>query len=231
MNDGENASAIIRVLDDAAAVAREARAHIEACARRCIAANGAFRLVLAGGTTPLAVYRDLARRPPDTGGWEIFFGDERCLAPEHADRNSRAAGQAWLDASGIPASRIHAIPAELGPEEGARRYAREIEHWQPFDLVLLGMGEDGHVASLFPGHGHPEADAVVGVTGAPKPPPERVSLNYGTICAARERLLIVTGSAKRDAVAAWQQGAMLPVARVAECGAGTVLLDRAAAPV
>jgi 6-phosphogluconolactonase len=229
--NGENASWNVRIMDDAEAVAREARARIEACARRCIAADGAFRLVLAGGTTPLAVYRDLARRSPDTSGWEIFFGDERCLTPEHADRNSRAARQAWLDASGIPASRIHVIPAEFGPREGAVRYAREIERWQPFDLVLLGMGEDGHVASLFPGHAHPEADAVVGVTGAPKPPPERVSLNYATICAARERLLIVTGSAKRDAVSAWQQGAMLPVTRVAECGAGTVLLDRAAAPV
>ena len=231
MNGSDNASSTIRILDDATAVAREARAHIDACARRCIAATGAFRLVLAGGTTPLAVYGDLARRSPDTSGWEIFFGDERCLPPEHADRNSQAAGQAWLDASGIPASRIHAIPAEFGPEEGARRYAREIEHWQPFDLVLLGMGEDGHVASLFPGHAHPETDAVVGVTGAPKPPPQRVSLNYGTICAARERLLIVTGSAKRDAVMAWQQGVPLPVSRVAACGAGTVLLDRAAASV
>jgi len=230
VNGGENASTL-RILEDAAAVAREARAHIEACARRCVETNGTFRLVLAGGTTPLAVYRDLARRSPDTRAWEIFFGDERCLPPEHADRNSRAAGEAWLDASGIPAGRIHAIPAELGPEVGAAQYAREIEHCQPFDLVLLGMGEDGHVASLFPGHGHPEADAVVGVTGAPKPPPERVSLSYGTICAARERLLIVTGSAKRDAVAAWQQGAMLPVTRVADCGAGVVLLDRAAAPL
>lgn len=230
MNGGEDASTL-RILDDAAAVAREACAHIEACARRCIAENGTFRLVLAGGTTPLAVYGGLARRSPDTRSWEIFFGDERCLPPEHADRNSRAAGQAWLDASGIPGSRIHAIPAELGPKEGAARYAREIEHWQPFDLVLLGMGEDGHVASLFPGHGHPEADAVVGVTGAPKPPPERVSLSYRTICAARERLLMVTGSAKRDAVTAWQQGTMLPVTRVADCGAGLVLLDRAAAPL
>ena len=230
MNGGENAS-LIRILDDEAAVAREARARIEACARRCIAASGAFRLVLAGGTTPLAVYRDLARRPPDTRSWEIFFGDERCLPPEHADRNSRAAGKAWLDASGIPPSRIHTIPAELGPKEGAARYACEIKHCLPFDLVLLGMGEDGHVASLFPGHGYPETDVVVGVTGAPKPPPERVSLNYGTICGAHERLLMVTGSAKREAVTAWQQGAALPVTRVADCGAGMVLLDRAAAPL
>ena len=121
------------------------------------------------------------------------------------------------------------MAAEQGSEPAASLYAEEIAAWQPFDLVLLGMGEDGHIASLFPGHEHPAEPLVVPVHEAPKAPKDRLSLNYGAICAARHRLLLVTGEGKGAALAAWRRGEDLPVARVAACGRMTVLLDEAAA--
>ena len=128
----------------------------------------------------------------------------------------------------LHSSKIHPIAAELGPEAAAAAYAGTVSGWQPFDLVLLGMGEDGHVASLFPGQEHPPEPSVVPVHDAPKPPQDRVSLNYGVICAARQRLVIVTGESKKAALTAWSRGEDLPVARVAACGPLTLLLDEAA---
>lgn len=218
-----------RVLPDAGAVARAAVEMILDTASEAVAARGRFSLVLAGGRTPLAAYRILAEEVADFSPWWIFFGDERCLPPTDPQRNSYAAEHAWLAASGIPENQIHLIPAEQGPELAAALYGEEVAAWQPFDLVLLGMGEDGHVASLFPGHGHPAEHLVVPVHKAPKPPGERVSLNYGPVCAARHRLLLVTGEEKRTALASWRRGDDLPVARVAACGSLTVLLDAAAA--
>ena len=121
------------------------------------------------------------------------------------------------------------MTAELGPEAAAASYAPLVEAALPFDLVLLGMGEDGHTASLFPGHAVPEGALVIPVHDAPKPPADRVSLTPMALTAAREVLILVTGVGKRQALAAWRDGADLPVARVAAAGQTIVLLDRAAA--
>ena len=219
-----------RMLSDADAVAAAAVGIILDAAREAIAKRGRFSLVLAGGRTPQAVYRRLREAHETTDGWWIFFGDERCLPPTDPGRNSLAAQNAWLADSGIREDRIHWIPAEQGPELGAALYAEDIAAWQPFDLVLLGMGEDGHVASLFPRQDYPDDRLVVPVHHAPKPPPDRVSLGYGAICNARRRLLLVTGSGKRAALAAWQRGEDLPVTRVDRCGPLVLLLDEAAEP-
>lgn len=219
-----------QVLTDAAAVADRAVGMILDCAQRSVAERGVFLMVLAGGRTPLDVYRRLADLGVDSGHWELFFGDERCLPPGHPERNDEAARQAWFEPAVIPANRIHPMPAESGPVAGAAAYEREIRSWLPFDLVLLGIGEDGHVASLFPGDVHPAEPLVVAVTDAAKPPPNRVSLNYSAICGARQRLLLATGSGKRAALGAWRSGEKLPAALVGECGPMTVLMDEAAAP-
>jgi 6-phosphogluconolactonase len=219
-----------RVLPDVDVVAQAAADAILEAAVEALAARGSFSLVLAGGRTPLGVYRLLAERERDLDGWEIFFGDERCLPPTDPERNSAAAEAVWLVSSGITPTHVHTIPAEQGPELAAALYAEEIAAWQPFDLVLLGLGEDGHVASLFPGQEHAHESLVVPVHSAPKPPPERVSLNYGTLCGARRRLLLATGKGKRAALAAARRGEDLPVTRLAACGPLTVLLDAAAAP-
>lgn len=174
-----------RVLADADAVAAAAVALIRDAARETIAERGRFSFVLAGGRTPQTVYRRLRAETEDRTGWWIFFSDERCLPPTDSERNSLAAERAWLSDSRIPEQQIHWIPAEQGPELAAALYAEEIAAWQPFDLVLLGLGEDGHVASLFPGQHHSDDRLVVPVRDAPKPPADRVSLGYGAICDAR----------------------------------------------
>lgn len=218
-----------QLLDEAGDVAAEAARRILVAAAQAVVARGRFRIVLAGGTTPLAVYRLLAEAAAAWGAWEVYFGDERCLPPDHGERNSLAATLALLGRVPIPPEKVFPMAAELGPKAAAARYAPLVEAALPFDLVMLGMGEDGHTASLFPGAVIPEGALVVPVHDAPKPPADRVSLTPMALTAAREVLILVTGAGKREALAAWRAGADLPVARVAAAGRTLVLLDRAAA--
>jgi 6-phosphogluconolactonase len=217
------------VFEDTAAVALEAARRILAAAGMAVAERGVFRLVLAGGRTPVQTYRLLSSAQTDWTGWRIYFGDERCLPPGHEERNSRAAALAWLDGAPIPAKNIYPIPAEVGAEAAAAAYAVAVGVAIPFDLVILGMGEDGHTASLFPGQRHPIADLVVPVHDAPKPPPDRVSLSPRALSEAREILILVTGTEKRDALAAWRAGEPLPVAAIGTGKNVDVLIDRDAA--
>jgi 6-phosphogluconolactonase len=217
------------VVDDAAAVAEAAAQLILTHARAAIAARGRFRILLAGGTTPTATYRLLASSDSDWSAWHVYHGDERCLPREHGDRNSLVAEQVWLKLVGVPPTQVHAIPAELGAEPAAEAYAPLVAAALPFDLVLLGMGEDGHTASLFPGREIPSQPLVIPVHDAPKPPPDRVSLTPRALCASARILLLITGAGKRDALRRWQSGVPLPVAQIAAAGRTMVLLDRAAA--
>lgn len=217
-----------QVLDDADAVAAAAADFILARGRESIAERGRFDLVLAGGSTPAAAYRRLALAREDFHRWRFFIGDERCLPPEHPERNSRMARTAWLEPAGIGHEQLLAMPAELGPEAAARSYAPVVAAALPFDLVLLGIGEDGHTASLFPGWTLPDRELVMGVRGAPKPPPERVSLTPLALASCRRMLVLATGAGKHQALCRWQQGERSPVAEVAAAGRALVLLDRAA---
>jgi 6-phosphogluconolactonase len=216
------------VLDDADAVALEAARRMLQSASRAISARGLFRIVLAGGRTPEAAYRLLVGADTDWSRWEIYFGDERCLPVDDAERNSRMAARALLDPVAIPAANIHPIPAEQGAEAAANAYQPVVRAALPFDLVLLGIGEDGHTASLFPGQQHPAGQLVHAVHNAPKPPPDRVSLGAGALSEAREVLILVTGAAKRAAIKAWQAGEALPIAAIGGPVPVDVLLDKAA---
>lgn len=191
--------------------------HIIEAAAIAIRQRGAFHLVLAGGTTPRRVYETLRQQSADWVRWHIYFGDERCLPPEHSERNSRMAGVAWLDHVAIPAAQQHPIPAELGAEAAAKCYARVMSEVGEFDLVLLGLGEDGHTASLFPGKvWGTESDApdTLAVSDAPKPPPQRVSLSARRLADAQQVIFLVTGEGKRDAVQAWRQGQAIPASSI-----------------
>ncbi len=219
-----------RVLEDADAVAQETVRLVLDAAADAIAARGAFRLVLAGGSTPLAAYRRLAGVQADWPRWHLYYGDERCLPAASPERNSRAVDDAWLTQVPVPREQVHVIPAEQGAEAAAAAYEPVVAGAVPFDLVLLGMGEDGHTASLFPDQEVRPGPLVMAVHEAPKPPPDRVSLTPSALCRSRRMLVLVTGAGKQAAVTRWQNGEGLPVGRVAVGGNALVLLDEAAAP-
>lgn len=217
------------LLEDPEAVAAQAAQRMLQAANRAIAAHGRFRIVLAGGNTPQAAYRGLVDADTDWSCWSIYFGDERCLPATDPQRNSRMAAQALLDKVPLAAENLFAIPAERGAEAAAGAYRPVVEAALPFDFVLLGMGEDGHTASLFPGQIHPVGELVHAVHNAPKPPSDRVSLSAAALSSADELVILATGVGKRAAVHAWRCGVSLPIARIGGPKGVDVLLDRAAA--
>ncbi|MGB5261924.1 MAG: 6-phosphogluconolactonase [Gammaproteobacteria bacterium] len=218
-----------QVMPDTQALVNAACEQILANAKQAIEQRGVFRIVLAGGGTPQAVYRQLVHAGADWARWQVYFGDERCLPPNHPERNSVMAMENWLAGVAIPQENIHVIPAERGAAEAAHVYTPVIDAARPFDLVLLGMGEDGHTASLFPGQRPQTTASVLAVQAAPKPPAERVSLGEAALNDARTVLLLVTGHAKHAAVERWKQGEDLPVARIHGRSGAVVYLDSAAA--
>ena len=215
-------------MPDSDSLARAATRHILATAERAIAGHGEFRVVLAGGTTPAAVYRQLADATADWSCWQFYFGDERCLPADHPERNSVMVRRSWLDRVPVPAGNIHAIPAENGAVVAARAYAPLVAAAVPFDLVLLGMGEDGHTASLFPGHAHAPGELVHAVQGAPKPPPERVSLGTTALNSAAGVLVLVSGTGKHAALLDWKRGERLPITYIQGQNGVDVYLDAGA---
>lgn len=196
------------------ALNQAAAAHIVQSAARAIASRGRFIVVLAGGTTPKSVYELLRSADTDWSKWHIYYNDDRCLPVDHPDRNSLMAEQVWLKHVSIPVNQIHAIPAELGPVQGAKSYAETLKGVGDFDLVLLGLGEDGHTASLFPGKTWDDSVDAFPVFDAPKPPPERVSISRARLSKANEMLFLVTGAGKQQAVDDWRKGEPIPASQV-----------------
>jgi 6-phosphogluconolactonase len=179
-------------------------------ANEAIAKRGKFSIVLAGGNTPRAIYRVLRDLPMDWSKWHIYHGDERCLPVDHEDRNSLMASQVWLDHVAIPAQQVHDIPAELGAIEGAKAYAETLAGAPTFDMVLLGLGEDGHTASLFPNQVVDNSADAVPVFNSPKPPTERVTVSQNRLNNAHEVIFMVTGAGKQEAVNNWRSGVKIP---------------------
>src|SRR2546429_602138 len=207
------------ILATAEEVAEAAAAEIAEALR-----DGAKTLVLTGGTTPKRCYELLSTLEVEWGRVTVLFGDERCVPPDHPESNYRMAREALLDR--VAPATVHRIAGELGPDEAAASYDRIVSALAPLDVVLLGAGEDGHTASLFPGH--PEVQAkgfAVGVRNAPKPPPDRVSLTLPALQGARHVIVLATGAGKAEAVARARRGEV-PSGMIA---GALWLLDRAAA--
>ena len=217
-------------VSDERALQRAALEAILAGAAQAIRERGLFRLVLAGGNTPREIYRKLITSQTDWAAWHIYFGDERCLPQADPERNSRMAAEAWLDRAPIPRPQVHAIPGELGASRAAITYAETLQPVGDFDLVLLGLGEDGHTASLFPGRewgtapGSPDTLAVL---DAPKPPRQRVSLSAARLSRARQVLFLVGGESKRGAVAGWRAGEDIPARAIVPAAGVDVLVESA----
>lgn len=220
-------------------------------------ARGRASAVLTGGTVGTQVLREVAASPAaravDWTRVSLWWGDERFVPADDPDRNAGQAKEAVLDALaalGMPASGVHAMPASDGadgddPDAAARRYAAELADaareegvtgpLPVFDVLMLGAGPDGHVASLFPGHPSLEAGDVDGVEvipvrDAPKPPPTRLSLTLPAITSAEEVWLVVAGEEKAPAVAEALAGpGRLPASRAHGASRTLWLVDRAAA--
>lgn len=193
-------------------------------AQEAISHRGIFKLVLAGGTTPKRIYELLSAQQQEWSKWHLFIGDERCLEINDPERNSLMIKQTLLDKINFPEQNFHPINAQSGPEQGASEYAEVVASFLPFDLTLLGIGEDGHTASLFPGHQHDETELTHAVYNSPKPPPERVTLSKKAISQSDEVIILVTGKNKKSAVQLWRQGESLPVAQI-QAARVTVLID------
>ena len=192
-----------------------AASRILQAAKEAIAKHGSFLVVLAGGSTPKSVYQLLAKEQADWSNWHVFHNDDRCLPVDHAERNSKMAREAWLNHVAIPQSQIHDIPAELGNVEGAKAYAKTLAGVRSFDLVILGLGEDGHTASLFPGHAVDNSADVVPVFNSPKPPADRVTMSRNRLNNTHEVMFLVTGAGKQEAVDNWLNGVAIPATLIA----------------
>ncbi|MFV1921504.1 MAG: 6-phosphogluconolactonase [Methylotenera sp.] len=183
-------------------------------AERAIREYGSFYIVLAGGSTPKAVYELLSDQQVDWSKWHIFHNDDRCLPVDHIERNSKMARDVWLSKVAIPDDQIHDIPAELGNIEGAKAYANTLKDARTFDLVILGLGEDGHTASLFPNQDVDNSADAVPVFDAPKPPAERITMSQNRLNNANEVMFLVTGTGKQEAVDNWRKGVSIPATLV-----------------
>ncbi|SJM92982.1 6-phosphogluconolactonase [Crenothrix polyspora] len=217
------------ILETGDDVAQAVCQRILSAAQQAISQHGIFKLVLAGGGTPEKVYRLLSKTEADWGKWFIYYGDERCLSEEHKDRNSVMATRAFLAHVAIPESQVFTMPAEFGPKLAASFYQPIVADALPFDMVLLGMGEDGHTASLFPGHQHNTDDLTHAVYNSPKPPDERVSLSAKALSATQQLIFIITGANKQEAVKQWRAGQDLPVANIHPAGGIDVYMDNSVA--
>jgi len=175
--------------------------------REALETRGIFHLVLAGGSTPRGLYELLRDRDDfDWSRTHFWWGDERCVPPDHKDSNYKMAWESWLESLAPVRDRVHRMRGELDSVAGAEDYIAQLravfgDAIPVFDIVLLGLGEDGHTASLFPGR--PEAvedELLVTAARAPVAPEERISLGLKVLTAAHRRLFLVAGANKRAAM-------------------------------
>lgn len=244
----------LRVFPDTGALADAAADHVAACAEDALRERGRFLLVLAGGTTPSGVYRRLGSLQPariDWGHVHLFWGDERCVPPDDPRSNYAMVVRSLLSAVSVPVGHVHRIRGEAAPDQAAAAYDRDLAqffgvpapsglgHAPAFDMALLGIGEDGHTASLFPDSPALDATGWAVATRAPVSADvrDRVSLTLPALDASRECLILAAGEEKREIVerAMEQQRSqrgvetILPAARVRARRRTTWYLDAAAA--
>jgi 6-phosphogluconolactonase len=198
-------------------------------------------VALAGGTTPERCHELLAPLVQDWSHVHVWLSDERAVPPDDDDSNFKMVQRSLLDRIDIPAANVHRVLGELGADEAADAYEAEIRATVPagpdgvpaLDVIMAGMGPDGHTLSLFPGH--PELEItdrlVVGLHDSPKPPPDRITFTLALIAAAPRTLLLVAGEGKRDAAARCVAGPdpSTPASMLA-VGNLEIVLDEAAAP-
>lgn len=216
----------LKVYSDTEAVAQAAADYLFHQIRICVEKKGQCHVVLPGGSTPARVLEILSDKPLPWHHIHWYPGDERCYPKGHAERNDTMILQKLFSKQDNVRANFHAIPAELGPEQGAEKYSALLDAAGGLDIVILGMGEDGHTASLFPGNAAlDDTRSAVPVYDAPKAPGERISIGLTTLKNAAECIVIATGENKSEALAKLQQGVVLPVGLI---GVDVWFVDEAA---
>ncbi len=213
---------IIQVAD-AQALAQKAAALFQQLAQETIARQGRFTVALSGGSTPKAMFALLAGEPyrssiPWAHDVYLFWGDERCVSPDHADSNYRMTKETLLTQVPVPPQNVFRMRGETDPAQGAREYSAQLQQffqtdsWPRFDLVFLGMGADGHTASLFPGTSalHAAADAIVVENYVEKLKTYRLTLTAATINQAQAIVFLVGGADKAATLQAVLEGPYQP---------------------
>ena len=209
-------NAEVQILPTKSDVARRAAEEFVRAAAASVQERGAFSVALAGGSTPLGMYELLAGEPYRSQvEWErvlFFWGDERCVPPDDPESNYGAAAAALVSGLGLPGANVHRMHGELDPHEASVAYEHEVRHTiggEPprFDLILLGMGDDGHTASLFPGtDALGETGRIVVANHVPKLDAWRLTFTSTLINAAHQVLFLVTGEGKAEALRAVLEG-------------------------
>lgn len=210
-------------------------------ATRATAARGLYAFAVPGGSVAVHSFPALARVPLDWKTTHVFWGDERAVPPSSPDSNFGLARSLWLDSSAASPSSIHRMPADHpNLDEAAASYAFELRRVLGeglyLDLVLLGVGPDGHVASLFPGHPalSEEDQLVVPIVDSPKPPPRRLTMTLPLLTGAQRLIVMALGKSKAAVMheALTREDSMLPVSLVLRrAQRSLVLLDEDAATV
>jgi 6-phosphogluconolactonase len=234
------------VVKDAAAVAHAALRLFVDAATRAIEERGAFSVALSGGSTPKVLFELLAKGEPSTPAWpfdwnrvHIFFGDERCVPPDHVESNYKMAYDTLLSRVPLPTSNVHRMKGEIDPNEAAKEYGQTLKHLYGdggLDLVLLGMGDDGHTASLFPGtpaldetHHRVVAQLVEKSTTGRS---WRITMTAPFINRSREVAVLMAGAGKADRLAEVLHGPRdphrLPIQLIQPAGRMVWIVDEAA---
>lgn len=224
--------------DDPSGLVERLAADLEAHGRRSLAERGAFSIAIPGGSVAARCFPRLAALPLEWTNTDFFWVDERGVPPEDPESNYGRARALWLEPAAVPTARVHRMRGEEAElDRVAREYARELAAVAGapavLDYVLLGVGPDGHVASLFPGHvALSHEGPVVAIGDAPVPPRRRLSLALPVLAGARRVAIVAFGAAKAPVIheALTDPASALPVARVVRAAARCVVaLDRAAA--
>jgi 6-phosphogluconolactonase len=215
----------LQVFPTVSVLSRAAADLFARAAKEAVSQRGRFLAALSGGNTPLPLFK-LLSQPPYRGKlpWtqmHFFWGDERCVPPDHPESNFGQTRLNWLGRVPLPEANLHRVKGELTPDQAARDYQDQLKEfaedrleWPRFDFVLLGLGTDGHTASLFPGSAvkiSPRRAAIAAQGNYAGRPADRVSLTPDVFNAARLIIFLVAGEEKAEALAASYHGRSDPV--------------------
>lgn len=193
----------------------QAAIHVSGLIKQIIAIRGLCLVVVSGGSAIRQTLEHLATYEVPWSAVRLYMADERCLPLEDKRRNDTMINEVLVRPTHIKSKYFNQIPAELGPQKGAKSYARTLFGIDHFDIALFGVGPDGHIASLFPNHPSIEnCDRVIAVENSPKFPPDRVSVGITMLRGSTHRIVVATGNEKSDLIGQIQKGLTPPVVLV-----------------